>query len=603
MRMAGKIGGGLLLLLVMALGGASVWFWFYPMTVNNTINQFSAEFALDTPELLSSIGLIDNTVLDVHSGKLGDYTRAKDEEMLGRLRKARARMDRFDPAELSGQEKLSWKIAVWFLDDMIRQAGFEYGGYRVNQISGVTVNLPQFLTDTHVVVSDKSAERYLSRLREFGRVLDESRVRVEDDRAHGVVPPDFIIAKSISGMRSFIADGAAKNPLVSTLAPKLDKIEGLDAARKEAIVAEATDIVGETVIPAYQRMIGLFEDMAKTATHDAGIWRIPDGERIYAAALKSNTTTDMTAEELHALGLAEVARIDREMNAILISLGRTEGSVADRLRALSQDPAQLFDNTDEGRQQMLDYLGKLNTEVMARAKDFFITLPPQPLEIVRVPEYSQDSSAGGYYNAPALDGSRPGRFYINQKNTADNPRWQLPTLLYHEAAPGHHFQLSASQLIEDVPMLRKLSPFNAYAEGWALYAERVAAEDMLLYVNDPWGNLGRLNDERFRAVRLVVDTGMHARRWSREEAIAYMFANTSNSEDDVVREIERYVVWPGQACAYKTGQLAIIRLRQKAEQALGERFDLRAFHEVVLMNGAMPLGILDEVVAEWIATQ
>ena len=601
--MAGKIGGGLLLLLVVALGGASVWFWFYPMTVNNTVNQFSAEFALDTPELLSGIGLIDNTALDFHSGKLGDYTRAKEEEMLGRLRAARARMDRFDPAELSGQEKLSWEIAVWFLDDMIRQAEFPYGGYRVNQISGVTVNLPQFLTDTHVVVSEKSAERYLSRLREFGRVLDESRVRVEDDRTHGVVPPDFIIAKAIGGMRSFIEEGAAKNPLVSTLAPKLDKIEGLDAARKEAIVAEATDIVGETVIPAYQRMIGLFEDMAKTATHDAGIWRIPDGERIYAAALKSNTTTDMTAEELHALGLSEVARIDSEMDAILRSLGRTEGSVADRLRALSQDPAQLFANTDEGRQQMLDYLGKLNTEVMARAKDFFITLPPQPLEIVRVPEYSQDSSAGGYYNAPALDGSRPGRFYINQKNTADNPRWQLPTLLYHEAAPGHHFQLSASQLIENVPMLRKLSPFNAYAEGWALYAERVAAEDMLLYANDPWGNLGRLNDERFRAVRLVVDTGMHARRWSREEAITYMLANTSNSEDDVVREIERYVVWPGQACAYKTGQLAIIRLRQKAEQALGERFDLPAFHEVVLMNGAMPLGILDNVVDEWIASQ
>ena len=603
MRMAGKIGGGLLLLLVVALGGASVWFWFYPVTVNNTVNQFSAEFALDTPELLSGIGLIDNTALDFHSGKLGDYTRVKEEEMLGRLRAARTRMDRFDPAELSGQEKLSWEIAVWFLDDMIRQAEFPYGGYRVNQISGVTVNLPQFLTDTHVVVSEKSAERYLSRLREFGRVLDESRVRVEDDRTHGVVPPDFIIAKAIGGMRSFIEEGAAKNPLVSTLAPKLDKIEGLDTARKEAIVAEATDIVGEAVIPAYQRMIGLFEDMAKTATHDAGIWRIPDGERIYAAALKSNTTTDMTAEELHALGLAEVARIDSEMDAILISLGRTEGSVADRLRALSQDPAQLFANTDEGRQQMLDYLGKLNTEVMARAKDFFITLPPQPLEIVRVPEYSQDSSAGGYYNAPALDGSRPGRFYINQKNTADNPRWQLPTLLYHEAAPGHHFQLSASQLIENVPMLRKLSPFNAYAEGWALYAERVAAEDMLLYANDPWGNLGRLNDERFRAVRLVVDTGMHARRWSREEAITYMLANTSNSEDDVVREIERYVVWPGQACAYKTGQLAIIRLRQKAEKALGERFDLPAFHEVVLMNGAMPLGILDKVVDEWIATQ
>ena len=603
MRLAAKLLGGLFALLLLALGAAAVWFWFYPVTVNNTVNQFSAEFAMDTPELLSGVGLIDNTVLDFHSGKLGDYTRAKEQEMLARLRKARERMDRFDPAELEGQEKLSWDIAVWFLDDMIRQAEFEYSGYRVNQISGPTVNLPQFLTDTHLVVSEKSAERYLSRLREFGRVLDETRARVEDDRANGVVPPDFIIAKTINGMQSFIEKGAAESALVTTLPAKLDKIEGLRQERKDAIVAEATQIVDQTVIPGYRKMIALFEDMAKTATHDAGIWRIPDGDRIYAAALKSNTTTDMTAEELHALGLAEVARIDAEMDTILDSLGRTEGSATDRLRALSKDPEQLFPNTDEGRQQMLDYLVKLNTEIMARAGELFITLPPQPLEIVRVPEYSQDSSPGGYYNPPALDGSRPGRFYINQKNTADNPRWQLPTLLYHEAAPGHHFQLSASQLIEDVPLLRKLSPFTAYAEGWGLYAERIAAEDMDLYANDPWGNLGRLNDERFRAVRLVVDTGMHAKRWSREEAIAYMLANTSNSEDDVVREIERYVVWPGQACAYKTGKLAIIRLRQKAEQALGERFDLRAFHEVVLMNGAMPLGILENVVDEWIASR
>lgn len=603
MRLAAKLLGGLFALLLLALGAASVWFWFYPVTVNNTVNQFSAEFAMDTPELLSGVGLIDNTVLDFHSGKLGDYTRDKEQEMLARLRKARERMDRFDPAELEGQEKLSWEIAVWFLDDMIRQAEFEYSGYRVNQISGPTVNLPQFLTDTHLVVSEKSAERYLSRLREFGRVLDETRARVEDDRANGVVPPDFIIAKTINGMRSFIEKGASESALVTTLPAKLDKIEGLRQERKDAIVAEATQIVDQTVIPGYRKMIALFEDMAKTATHDAGIWRIPDGDRIYAAALKSNTTTDMTAEELHALGLAEVARIDAEMDTILDSLGRTEGSATDRLRALSKDPEQLFPNTDEGRQQMLDYLVKLNTEIMARAGELFITLPPQPLEIVRVPEYSQDSSPGGYYNPPALDGSRPGRFYINQKNTADNPRWQLPTLLYHEAAPGHHFQLSASQLIEDVPLLRKLSPFTAYAEGWGLYAERIAADDMDLYANDPWGNLGRLNDERFRAVRLVVDTGMHAKRWSREEAVAYMLANTSNSEDDVVREIERYVVWPGQACAYKTGQLAIIRLRQKAEQALGERFDLRAFHEVVLMNGAMPLGILENVVDEWIASR
>jgi len=409
MRLARNIFLGFLALLLAGIGGASVWFWFYPVTVNNAVNQFSAEFAMDTPELLSGIGLIDNTLLDFHSGKLGDYTRAKEEETLGRLREARARMDRFDPATLEGQEKLSHEIAVWFLDDMIRQAEFPYSGYRVNQISGVTVNLPQFLTDTHVVVSEKSAERYLSRLREFGRVLDETHARVEDDRAHGVVPPDFIIAKTINGMQSFIGKGAAQNALVTTLPAKLDKIEGMDQARKDAIVAEATRIVDEAVIPGYRNMITLFEDMAKTATHDAGIWRIPDGDRIYAAALKSNTTTDMTAEELHTLGLAEVARIDAEMNAILAALGHTEGSAVERLRTLGQAPEHLFPNTDEGRQQMLEYLNKLNTEVMALAKDYFITLPPQPLEIVRVPEYSQDSSPGGYYNPPALDGSRPGR--------------------------------------------------------------------------------------------------------------------------------------------------------------------------------------------------
>jgi len=264
------------------------------------------------------------------------------------------------------------------------------------------------------------------------------------------------------------------------------------------------------------------------------------------------------------------------------------------------DPEQNFSNDDDGRQQMLDYLVELNDDVMSKAGDYFITLPDQPLEIVRVPEYSQDSAPGGYYNPPALDGSRPGRFYINLKNTTDNPRWTLPTLLYHEAAPGHHFQLSLSQKIKGVPIVRKLSLFSAYSEGWALYTERVAKDDMNMYAADPLGDLGRLQAEIFRAVRLVVDTGMHAKKWSREEAIIYMVANTGMTEDEVTREIERYVVWPGQATAYKTGQLAILKMRERAEDALGDSFNLREFHELILMNGAMPLGILDETVDEWI---
>ncbi len=603
MRLILKILGGLLALALLAVAGGSVWFWFYPVTVNNAVNKFTAEFAMETPELLTGLGMIDNTPLDFHSGKLSAYTKAQDDKNIARLKKARAMMDRFDPEKLKGQEKLSWEISTWFLDDIIRQSAFDYSGYRVNQISGPLVDLPQFLTDTHVIKNEKSVKRYISRLKEFGRVLRETKARVEDDRAHGVTPPDFIVAKAIGGMKSFIDGGAEKNPLVTTLPAKLEKIEGLSAEKKAAFIAEATTTVNDEVIPGYEAMIALFEDMAKTATHDAGIWRISKGDEIYAAALHSNTTTDLTADEIHQVGLSEVARIEQEMDAILVSLGLTEGSVSDRVKALMADPAQNFPNTDEGRQQMLDYLGEINDAVTAKAGDYFITLPPQKLEVVRVPEYSQDSSPGGYYNPAALDGSRPGRFYINLKNTADNPRWTLPTLFYHEGVPGHHFQLSASQLIKHVPLLRKVSPFSAYSEGWALYAERIAKTDMNMYADDPLGDLGRLQAEMFRAVRLVVDTGMHAKHWSREQAIVYMLEKTGNTEDEVTREIERYVVWPGQATAYKTGQLAILRMRDRAEQGLGDKFSLKAFHELVLGNGAMPLGILDQTVDAWIAAQ
>ncbi|MCA8887430.1 MAG: DUF885 domain-containing protein [Parvularculaceae bacterium] len=601
MAIIGKILGGLFLLLILVAVGASTWFWFMPVGVNNAINKVTVELAIDSPELLTGLGMIDNTPLDFHSGRLADYTRAQDEKSKAKLIKARALLDNYGPDKLDGQELLSWKISTWFFDDLITQASFEHADYFVNQISGPTVDLPTFLTSLHVIKNEKSVKRYISRLNEFGRVLRETKTRVEDDRAHDVAPPDFIIEKSIAVMEAFIEGGAENNSLVTTLPEKLDKIEGLSDEKKAAYIAEATEAVRDQVIPGYEALIALFTDMAATATHDAGIWRIPDGDKIYAAALHSNTTTDMTADEIHDVGLSEVARIEAEMDAILIAQGLIEGTVADRVAQLMSDPAQIYPNTDEGRQEMLDYLGELNVEILKKAGDFFITLPPQPLEIERVPVFSQDSSPGGYYQPAALDGSRPGRFFINLKDTADNPRWTLPTLFYHEGVPGHHFQLSASQLIKNVPLLRKVSPFSAYSEGWALYAERIAKTDMGMYDDDPLGDLGRLQAEMFRAVRLVVDTGMHAKRWSREQAITYMVSKTGMTEAEVTREIERYVVWPGQATAYKTGQLAILDMRARAEAALGDRFDLREFHELVLMNGAMPLGIFSDAVDEWIA--
>jgi len=586
---------------VVGLAAASMWFWFTPVGINNYVNKITIQLALGSPQALTQVGIIDDTLLDFHSGKLDDQTIEHEKKMLARLRDARAGLDDYGPEGLQGQELLTWKITAWFLDDLIRQGEFEHSGYRVNQISGVTVDTPQFLTDGHVIKSPRSARRYLSRLTEFGRVLREAKVRVEDDRANGVVPPDFVISQTLLGMRSFIEGGAEKNALVTTLPEKLAKVDGLDEAERAEIVTNARELVQREVIPGYQAMIALFEDMQRTANHDAGIWRLPQGEAIYAAALKSSTTTDLDADQVHALGLSEVSRIEKEMLAILDAQGITGETLAARIQTLNTREDQVFPNDEPGRAAMLAYLKAVDARVMAVAPKFFATIPPQPLEIVRVPVYSQDSSPGGYYNAPALDGSRPGRFYINQKNNADNPKFTLPTLMVHEGSPGHHFQLSAAQLIEGVPLLRKVFPFGAYAEGWALYAERLAKTDMGIYDSDPLGDLGRLQAEMFRAARLVVDTGLHAKRWSREQAIEYMVAKTGMTEAEVTREVERYVVWPGQATSYKVGQLAILRMRERAERALGPRFDIKAFHEVLLMNGGMPLEVLDGAVDEWIS--
>ena len=582
---------------------AAFWFWFTPVGVNNYINKVTIQVAMDSPELITRLGLIDNTVLDFHSGKLADYTKEADERSLEKLRNAREGLDKYGPEGLKGQELLSWKIAAWFFDEWLVDAEMKHSGYRVNQISGVTVNLPEFLTDAHAIIDRRSADRYLSRLTEFGRVLREVKDRVIDDRDHGVIPPDFVIEKSLTGMRRFIFEGAAQNVLVTDFASRLSEVDEISAEDQAVLVMDAQARVASEVIPGYEGMIALFEEFATQTNHDAGIWRIPNGEAIYRHRLRSSTTTDYTPDEIHDIGLAEVVRIEGEMHAILDTQQIPDGDIATRVRVVMEDPSQQFANTDEGREEMIAYLESFDAKVMARVADFFITIPPQPLEIVRVPVHAQDSSAGGYYSSPALDGSRPGRFYINQKNTADNPRWTLPTLMIHEGSPGHHFQLSASQLIEDVPLLRRLSPFNAFTEGWALYSERIAKTDMGLYDDDPLGDLGRLQAEMFRAVRLVVDTGIHAKRWSREEAIDYMLAKTGMTEDEVTREIERYSVWPGQATGYKTGQLAILELREAAEAALGESFDIRQFHELLLMNGAMPLALLKDQVTAWIGAQ
>ena len=407
MRKVGKVFAWVFGLLAVGLVAASMWFWFTPVGLNNYVNKITMQLTLESPQILSQLGFIDNTPFDFHSGRLDDFTREHEQRMLERLRQARAGLDRYGPDGLDGQELTTWKVTAWFLDDLIRQAEFDHEGYRVNQISGPTVELPQFLTDTHVIKDARSAERYLDRLEEFGRVLREIKVRVEDDRARGIVPPDFVIDQSLTGMRAFIEAGAAKNALVTTLPARLAKVEGLDEAQRRDYVQRAEAIVARVVIPGYEAMIASFESMRPTATHDAGIWRIPGGAEYYATQLKSNTTTTMSADEVHALGLAEVARIEAEMTAILDAQGVPGATLAERIRAVSADPGQKFPNDDAGRAQMLAFLKQVDQRVMALAPKYFKTIPPQPLEIVRVPEYSQDSAPGGYYHPPALDVERP----------------------------------------------------------------------------------------------------------------------------------------------------------------------------------------------------
>jgi uncharacterized protein (DUF885 family) len=355
-------------------------------------------------------------------------------------------------------------------------------------------------------------------------------------------------------------------------------------------------------MPAYRRQISAMQTLRPRATANAGVWALPDGDAYYAASLGMWTTTKMTADEVHRLGLDQVRSLNAEMDAGLKKLGMTRGSVGARMRAMGQDPRFLYPNDDAGKAQLLADLNAQMAALDKRLPEVFRTLPKAKVEVRRIPAFTEAGAPGGYYQGPALDGSRPGAYYINLRDTADWPRWSLPTLTYHEASPGHHLQVAIAQEAEGLPLIRSsLLWFGAYGEGWALYAEQLA-DEIGMYADDPRGRLGYLQSMAFRAARCVVDTGLHAKRWSRDRAIAYMQAVTGDTLGSVTTEIERYCVWPAQATCYKVGQIAINRMRDAARARMGAKFDLKGFHDTVLVEGAMPLDVLDRVVETWSRT-
>ncbi|MCP5475026.1 MAG: DUF885 domain-containing protein [Rhodanobacteraceae bacterium] len=596
----------LLVLVVVLLGGALAAHTWYgkPLSINWFYGRVFLQFALDNPEMLTQMRLLEPMGIKSHNAKLGDDSLAHDEAQLIKLEQDYATFKRYERADYSGQALISYDIFDAFLGDLVKDGKrFRYHNFPINQMFGAQSGVPNFMVNSHFVESERDARDYISRLRLIGNKFDQVLEGLRHRESLGILPPRFTVEKVLEQMRGFIESPAREHMLYTSFEEKLAKIppEQLSESVREALRTEVAGAIDEVVYPAYRCLIAHHEALLSRATSNDGAWRLPDGEAYYAWRIRNQTTTDMSADQIHQIGLAEVERIGTEMDRILQAEGLTEGSIGARVQLISKREDQLYPDTEAGREQILADYQAIIDEVNANLGDWFNHRPEASVEVRRVPEFSEKTAPGAYYQRGSLDGKRPGVFYANLRSVADIPRFGMRTLAYHEAIPGHHFQGSLAQELEGLPMFRNFLGFTVYSEGWALYAEQLAWEAG--FQSKPLDNLGRLQAEMFRAVRLVVDTGMHAKRWSREQAIAYMEDHTGMGHGEVVAEIERYLVNPGQALAYKVGMLKILELREKARSELGESFDIRGFHDVVLGSGALPIFILERQIDEWIATQ
>ncbi len=588
---------------LLAAGGWVTWreIWGRPLWISHYYERVFIEVMLDSPQLLSSVGLIDNTWLDFHSGKLDDGSPAATERTAARFRRDLALLRAYPLNEQTPAQQQSTRVLDWFLDDAVRGEAFRYHNYPVNQLSGAQIGEPDFMLQIHAVIDRRSAERYLERLDGFPLFFEQVIESVKLRESKGISPPRFVVTKSLAQMRDFVGKPAKANILYTSFAGKLGAVTSLPDADRQALLARAERAIEDSVYPAYTKLIAYEATLEAKARTTDGVWALPDGDAYYAWILRHETTTELTPAQVHAFGLAEVDRISKEAAPLLDALRAPPGTVGERLNALGRDPKYLFAADAQGREAMLSEFRRELDAMWARLPEWFDELPRDKPTVAAVPEFKAASAPGAYYQPPALDGSRPGTFFANVWDPLRTPRWAMPTLAYHEGVPGHHLQLSLQAQMRDVPTFRKVLPFTAYAEGWALYAERFAHE--VGFEDDPADNLGRLQAELFRATRLVVDTGLHYKRWSREQAIDYMASTTGMARSDIVAEIERYIVAPGQACAYKVGMAKILELRDLAKSELGARFDIRKFHRAVLQDGSAPLSVLDTRVRAWIAAE
>lgn len=545
-----------------------------------------------SPTYATSLGLDKGAMASLRY-KLGDNSAAGRQASVAQTRKALTDLARVDPARLSPAMKVNFDVVRYQLERRLDgpRLGVDspQSPYRITQRSCAAFSVPDFLDSTHPMETTADAEAYLSRLAGLRTQIDNDIAEQREQASRGLLAPAWSLDLALVQLRKLRAPEPGQSSMVRSLVRRTAAkgIAGNWQLRAEAIVRDA-------IYPAIDRQIALLEQLKPVSAPGDGAWRIPRGDEIYAAALKQATTTDYSPEEVHQIGLDQVAELTAQLDGVLRAAGYTTGTVGERLAALNTLPEQLYAATPEGKAELIASLNAGVKKMNALLPRAFATLPEQPLDIRAVPVEIQDGAANGYYYSASLDGSRPAIYWINLKEVSDWPKYTLPSLTYHEGTPGHHLQISLAQKSESIPLIRKTGGFSAYSEGWALYSEQVADE---LGAYDGIEKAGYLQSFLFRATRLVVDTGLHTKRWSREKATDYMVATTGFTRPRTLREVERYCTSIGQACSYKIGHIAWLRAREKAQKALGDKFDIKQFHEV-LLDGAMPLSILEKRIEE-----
>ena len=576
-------------------------FFFKPFSLDHYLAKELILEMLDSPESLTYLGIVDRfNWITNHQSKISITGLEDLKEDLIDSKEIKSILLSYSDDSLSEQQLITKKIAVFDVTNFIEEAeAFPFHNYPLNQIGGMHLNAVEFMTDIHPIRNLKEAEAYIERLNLFDDSFKASLEILNAQRKEGIFPPKFVFDHVIRQLGEFLNYEENENPLKEVFLRKIKDLN-LDPEASIDLISKLDDAIEDSVNPGFRLLFDFMNETKPEANRHHGVWSLPKGDEFYALRLRVYTTTNYSASEIHDIGLSEVKRISERMQQIASELGfGNKVNVGQLMNGLNEDSKFLYPDIPERKETVVEDYNSIVEETWKKSEAYFHKMPRSKVEVRAVPEYSEQNQAGGYYMSPALDGSRPGVFYANLYDIKQTPTYSMRALAFHEAIPGHHLQVALNLENENLTLYRRFGyGTSAFSEGWALYAERLALESGL--ADDPYDELGVLQSELFRAVRLVVDTGIHFKRWTREEAMAYMKRVTGMSDTEVSTEIERYIVWPGQACSYKVGMLKILELREKAKQEMGESFDIKDFHSAVLDQGQPPLFIVEDLVGKMI---